>query len=479
MAALIAVIIAVGTLAFGAVYPWGFVPLFAIAAVIGMAGLTRAAVRQAMRPVAVGLLLVCTAAAAQLVPLPPPVLDWLSPSTAGLLSRYDLAFAAGAGWAPLSINPRSSRTAVFAVCTLSLYLVGLSALLQRRSVRSLPTTLATVAVPMALFGIYSYEYNNGLMYWFWETRDVPYALGGGTNQFGPFVNRNHFGGWMLMTVCVLIGSLFARLERTMPGRGTMPQRRLEWLGSAEANGLLLMAAAVLVAVISLVWTMSRSAMVGLAGAAAVFAWLAFRRRRLGLKRRTAAVATLATAVIAAVVWRGPAALFTWFQNERDLLGRVAAWRDGARIVRDFPVCGTGLNTFSDAMLFYQTSNSGFHMAQAHNDYLQLAAEGGLLLVVPALVAAVLLANAIRQNLRAARPESRGYWVRAGATVGLIAVAVQEVFEFSLQIPVNAFLFATLAAVALAPVAAHPPPAPEPRDTIHPGLPRTNPRVSLS
>jgi len=194
--------------------------------------------------------------------------------------------------------------------------------------------------------------------------------------------------------------------------------------------------------------------VGFAGAAAAFAWLAFRRRRLGLKRRTTAVAALAMAVIAAVVWRGPAALVAWFQNERDLLGRFAAWRDGAEIVRDFPVVGTGLNTFSDAMLFYQTGNSGFHMAQAHNDYVQLAAEGGLLVVVPALVAAVLLAHAIRQNLRAARPESRGYWIRAGAAIGLIAVAVQEVFEFSLQIPVNAFLFATLAAVALAPVVPH-------------------------
>jgi len=77
-----------------------------------------------------------------------------------------------------------------------------------------------------------------------------------------------------------------------------------------------------------------------------------------------------------------------------------------------------------------------------------------LMVLVGMVAAVLLAHAIRQNLRAARPESRGYWIRAGAAIGLIAVAVQEVFEFSLQIPVNAFLFATLAAVALAPVVPH-------------------------
>jgi O-antigen ligase len=476
VATLIALVIALGTLAFGAVYPWGYIPLFAIAAAIGVAGLTREGIRPPMRPVAAALLLLCAASAAQLVPLPSRVLDWLSPSTAGLLSRYDLAFAGGAGWAPLSINPRSTRIAVFSLWALSLYLVGVSQLLHGRSVRSLPKALAIFAVPLGLFGIYSYERNNGLMYWFWETQDVPYALGGGTNQFGPFVNRNHFGGWMLMTVCLLIGSLFARFERGMPERRARPQRPLEWLGSAETNRLLLKIAAVLVAVISLVWTMSRSAMVGFAGAAAAFAWLAFRRRRLGIKRRGTAVAALGAAALVAIAWRGPTELIAWFQNERDLLGRFATWRDGAEIMRDFPLCGTGLNTFSDAMLFYQTSNRGFHMAQAHNDYVQLAAEGGLLVGVPAAAAALLLGRAIHGNLRAARAESRGYWIRAGAAVGLVAIAIQEVFEFSLQIPVNALLFATLAAIALVPVYPHAPSAGILRDTIDP--PRTTAGVSL-
>ncbi len=36
---------------------------------------------------------------------------------------------------------------------------------------------------------------------------------------------------------------------------------------------------------------------------------------------------------------------------------------------------------------------------------------------------------------------------------MTGVAVQEIFEFSLQIPANALLFATLAALALSPVKA--------------------------
>jgi hypothetical protein len=102
------------------------------------------------------------------------------------------------------------------------------------------------------------------------------------------------------------------------------------------------------------------------------------------------------------------------------------------------------------MLFYQRRNPGFHMAQAHNDYLQLLAEGGLMVAVPAVLTLLFLARAIQRNLRAARAEARGYWIRAGATVGLLGIAVQEIFEFSLQIPADALLFCTLAAIALAP-----------------------------
>jgi O-antigen ligase len=160
---------------------------------------------------------------------------------------------------------------------------------------------------------------------------------------------------------------------------------------------------------------------------------------------------LGTALLAGVIWRGPARLLAWFQDERDLLGRLDAWRDGWDVVRDFPLFGTGLNTYPDAMLFYQQRNPGFFVAQAHNDYLQVLAEGGLLVTIPATLAILLMGYAIRRNLRAASSQARGYWIRSGAAVGLLAMATQEVFEFSLQIPANALLFCTLAAVALTPV----------------------------
>ena len=51
--------------------------------------------------------------------------------------------------------------------------------------------------------------------------------------------------------------------------------------------------------------------------------------------------------------------------------------------------GTGMNTYDVVMLFYQRHVLELRMTHAHNDYLVLLAEGGLLVVVPAIVAATL------------------------------------------------------------------------------------------
>ena len=471
MAALLVALIALGTLAFGAVYPWGFLPLFAAAALIGIVGIHRGGIRPEVRPVAIAVLLLWIAGAVQLLPVPRSTIETLTPHTAAVLSNYSLTFTSGAAErVPLSINPQSTQIAVLALGALGLYLLGVPALLDGRALRRLPRAFAMFAVPLALFGIYSREYSDGLIYGFWQPQD-----GGG--HFGPFVNRNHFAGWMLMALCLLVGSLFGQVERALPSRGEHRRRLLPWLSSGEANGVVLMGGTVAIAAISLFWAIPRSAIIALVIAATIFAGLALWRRQLGTGRRAVVLVALATVLLAGITWRGPGLLIESFQDDRSLLSRLEAWRDGWGVVRDFPLFGTGLNTYPDAMLFYQQRNPGTYVAQAHNDYLQLLAEGGLLVTIPAAIAIVLLARAIRRNLRAARGQARGYWIRVGAAVGLLAIAVQEVFEFSLQIPANALLFCTLAAVALAPVNGTSRPVAMSRDNIE--VSKIHSDVSLS
>ena len=149
-----------------------------------------------------------------------------------------------------------------------------------------------------------------------------------------------------MVVCLLVGSLFGQIERASPGSGDpRHQRRLAWMSSAQANGLLLMGGAVLIATVSLFWAQSRSAIIGFGVSGVAFMWLVLTRCGLGTTRRAVAVGALCTAVLAGAIRRGPARLVEYFQDERSLLSRLDAWRDGWDVVRDFPFFGTGLNTY--------------------------------------------------------------------------------------------------------------------------------------
>ncbi len=131
-----------------------------------------------------------------------------------------------------------------------------------------------------------------------------------------------------------------------------------------------------------------------------------------------------------------------------LNGRLGVWGDAWRVARAFPWTGTGLNTFSEAMEVYQTFEMTTHTMEAHNDYLQLLADGGLLLALPALIAILLLGREIRRRFREAADDVTSYWLRVGATTGLVAIAVQEAVEFSLRLPGHGVLLAALVGIAL-------------------------------
>jgi O-antigen ligase len=98
-------------------------------------------------------------------------------------------------------------------------------------------------------------------------------------------------------------------------------------------------------------------------------------------------------------------------------------------------------------LFYQTVEPTTHFAEAHNDYLQLLAEGGALVCIPAALVILAFAWTVHRRFREVSVESSDYWIRIGAVTGILAIALQEISDFSLQMPGNAVLFVVLLALA--------------------------------
>lgn len=453
-----------GVLAFGAVYPWAYWPLLLACAGVGAVNLLRAGRKgdpRLSRPLAAGLFLFALAVGAQLLPLSRATIRALTPGTDALLRQYDLLYAAGAAGEdaeprsaapdhgrdlfsrqpvrhPVSIEPRATALGLAFVVGLGVFLLGNMTALSRRDIRVLTTGLVALGLLVALIAIVQNALTSGRVYGFWRPMF-------GRNPFGPFVNRNHFAGWMLMALPLAIGYVCALVARG--GRGIHPawRNRILWLGSPEANGAILGGAAVIVMALSLVLSMSRSGIACFLAGLTVLA-LGARRRRAILTAYLLLVAFVAMGRV------GIDAISSRAQQlgETGFHMRLEAWQDAWRVARRFPVTGTGLNTYGTAMLFHQTVWPEYHYGAAHSDYLQLAAEGGVLLGAPVLLLLLLFVREVRLRFRERAEDDSDSWIRLGAATGLVAIALQEAVEFSLQMPGNAVLFTVLCAIAVRP-----------------------------
>jgi O-antigen ligase len=439
----LALVLAWGALAFGANYPWAFWPLAAAAGVCGVIGLLLPSSSPRLPGSAMVLWLAAIAVTMllQIVPVPIDLLAAMSPNLRQILGELDLTVAAGAVRThAISIAPAATLTAIGLYTAFVVMMLGVSRALAVTGARWLAGSVAGLGGALALIGIIQQPLYKGKIYGVWT------PLMGGV-PFGPFVNKNHFAGWMLMALPLTLGLLCAVVMRAMQRVQPDWRHRLLWLSTPDASRALLLAAAASVMALSLGFTMSRSGMLALAVTLSV-AGSCLVRRLPTTSTRLAAGFYLVALTLLVVAWGGADAIAARFStaDPNTVSDRLPIWRDTLPIVRDFWLTGTGLNTYGVATLVYHTSLPGLHLREAHNDYLQLAAEGGLLVGIPIAGALVMFALQVRRRFRASSGSS--YWIRAGAVMGIIAIAVQTLVEFSLQMPGNAVLFAMLCAIAL-------------------------------
>jgi O-antigen ligase len=438
------VIVGWGAFAFGAVYPWAYAPLLIACAAVGIAGLAlgRNAVPVGL---AIGLGLVALGAMVQLVPLPRAALETVSPAGHRFLAEYDLGYAFG-GRGQLSIRPQATVLGLAFVAAYGLLTLGLARLLTRSSARTAAGAVVIVGYALGLFGVMNRALFTGRIYGFWE------PLMGGT-PFGPFVNRNHFAGWMVMAMPLALGLFLAQVSAGMRDVEGGLRGRLLWFGSPEAGRTVLVGFGILIMALSLVLTLSRSGMIA-AAISLLVTLLVATVRPLGRWRFALVFVFLMATVMLVAEMAGTERIQGRFAgaNPQTIGGRLPIWADTVQIASAFFPFGSGLNTFGIATLMYQRSMPGLHLAEAHNDYLQLAAEGGLLLGVPIVITIVAFMRRLRARFR--ESDEASYWLRVGAVTGMGAVAIQSLVEFSLQMPGNAVFAVVLLALALHQTPAH-------------------------
>jgi O-antigen ligase len=427
---------------------WTLVPLLILTAVAALVAPRRTfSFPISTRPLDLALIALLAAIALQLMPLPRPVVEWLSPNAADLRATLQFQAASGGSSARLSVDPRATvdALAVVALGVLTFWVsrgvfsFGASTrqfcrlLALGGAVAAIAAVLLRVAAPGLVHGTLAPEVRSA-------------------NPFGAFINRNHFAGWLLLIAAPVGGYLIAHLRIHPAYRERFRAGFKQFL----ISGAMITAIAGAAVVGVLLMTLSRSGAVGL-GSAAMYGWWVGRQRlRIERTNLPFVLGAAGLALLVAVLFVDITGWTTRFEESLETSGdrsRLTIWRESLPVVRDFWLTGTGAGTYSDAMLKYQQTrvwvgsmNRWAHFNQAHSHYVQIAAEGGLLFVVPVLAALVALARSASRAI--AHDKGEMQWARIGAAGGLAGIAVQSIWETSLVMPANAILCGAVAGLVL-------------------------------
>jgi O-antigen ligase len=374
---------------------------------------------------------------AQLLPLPASTRDGVSPHAVQIDRALRLDGAPdGAPMQALSIDAESTAWAfALGAAYVGLFFCARS-IFSRGGVRTVSRGVTWLGLGLTALVAVQRATSPSRLYWYFQPLDA------GASPYGPFVSRNALATWLAMAVPIAVGYAVARDRsdrRVNPGIAA----KVEAMDSTQ----LWLAAAACLMTGTVFASMSRAGILGMG--AGLLAFLAVSRTRI--RRGRAAVWTIVAlggmAMIALMFANfGALAMRLQETTESGVWGRRAIWRDTWRMTQDFWIAGVGAGAFEKGMLLYQQGSRIFFFNHAHDEYLQLLAEGGVLLAVPAAIAIVSAIFVIASRLRSDRTPI--FWIRAGAVAGIVAVAVQGIWDTGLRTPANGVLFAAIAAIAI-------------------------------
>jgi O-antigen ligase len=345
-------------------------------------------------------------------------------------------------WFALSADPFETR--VFAFRMAALVLVAMLVIRFTSSPRRLSIlvhAVIAVAIGTALFGIarQAMQHADGFV-----LSRLNLEQG-----FAQFINKNHFAFLVEIALGLIIGLAFMRRGRR--------DRILVYL-----SPLLLLGAAIIL-------SRSRGGLLAIA-VQLIFAALLFvnsravgRRDRLNQRRwarwtrsllvTAVAVGVLLVIIVAGVAWLGGDQLTTGVETAtaemaggdqsemHEAARRRDIWRASWLMFKAHSIAGAGLGGFWAEVPVYHSASGVSTPQQAHNDYLELLASGGVLGAALFVWFAAALIGQARQSVKATEGSQRA--VVLGAIISLVGLAVHSLVDFGLHVTINALGFVIL------------------------------------
>ncbi|HKX30945.1 MAG TPA: O-antigen ligase family protein, partial [Blastocatellia bacterium] len=374
--------------------------------------------------------------------IPQPLWSLVALLALGILQG--LSFTDGEGTRhSLSMDAEATRGAVMLLCCLlACALLAANFLTTRERLEKLARWMIYFGLALAVFGLIQHFTWNGKFYWL---RPVEVEA-----PFGPYVNRNHFAGYIELLMPWPVAMMLVRRKQRW--------ERMFYAFAAAWMG------------IAVVMSLSRGGMISLIAELIFIGALSLRvghhrpetssrpRRDLrGRIIRLAAVGAVLLTIIWGVLWLGAERVINRIATGQETdptivqtaqtfaSSRGELWRGGWGVFCAHPVIGVGLGAFETAYPMYsQDRGLDKIAAHAHNDYLQVLTDSGVVGGLFVLWFIVTVGWAVARGIRSRDPFLSAVTLACGA--GIFGLLVHSLFDFNLQLPSHALLFLIFAAI---------------------------------
>jgi O-antigen ligase len=373
----------------------------------------------------IGLLAI---AAIQMTPLGAGAVSALSPRSAALLEGLDPVPRP-----TLSLAPEATASALRTGAALVGILFVATTVVAARGAARLAFSAVLASAFQGLYGLLVLASGHDRI---WGVPKTAYL----DSATGTFVNRNHFAGFLAATLPLGVGLVVASARRVQERAGGGSR----WLGalSPEGSKAILLGLLVLTGIAGLLLSFSRAGtalgLMAILGTAVVLLRGTPSRRLVGIG---IVVAIAAVPLIDLGADRLLDRYASAGSDFRAAGGRVTVADDTLQMIAAFPVAGAGFGAFTWVYPAFSSPEVRLFYAHAHEDLLQLAAEGGLPAVVLLGVILVALARPLFRHMT-----TPSVPIATGAGFGLAALLMHALVDFNFHIPANAAIAALLAGI---------------------------------
>ena len=351
----------------------------------------------------------------------------------------------------VSADPYASR--LFAIKLLALLVAGVT--IQRYTsskerLRTLIYVAIGIGLATAIFGILRKNFQQSPGFFLSH-------LANNERGFAQFINKNHFAYLVEMNLGLALGLVVGQKGSHRRTFILLPIIAVMWVALIYSNsrggivaslGQLLLLGIFLDPVRHL--TKDR----------AMTTWERFQSLTGGFAVRVFLIICFIAVFAYGVAWVGGERVVTNFEmggadftnqatDNHSNTSRKEIWSTTWRMIRDHPLVGTGFGGYWIAVTKYHDASGEITPQQAHNDYLELLAGGGLIGVVLVIWFIVLAAKRVSQGLRSADPYRRATGL--GAITGIFGIVIHSFVDFGLHITINALVCTILIVVATMPI----------------------------